>query len=208
MKRILAPIFLLTLLFPTFAIGETMKVGEKIITKDGWSVVRLPDKKEPSQDDWVVKIKGILCKITGMDCPESLDAKDLVKRDGVYFKKRTDIPFTGKVTGKEHGELKKGKKHGPWVKYWDNGQLSSKGNYKDGKKDGPWVTYHNNGQLSEKVTYKDGKWDGPWVSYNKNGQLWNKGTHKDGKRDGPWIYYREKGQLWFKETYKNGVKVE
>ena len=50
MTRILAPILLLVLLFPSFAFGETMRY--------------------------------------------------LVKRDGLYYKKFTHVPFTGKVRGR------------------------------------------------------------------------------------------------------------
>ena len=134
MKRILAPILLLTLLFPAIAFGETMK--------------------------------------------------DLVEREGIYYKKYTDVPFTGKVTGKSQGLFKNGKTHGPWVRYHDNGQFRTKGTFKDGKKDGPWVKYHKNGQLSWKGTFKDGKSDGPWVGYNEDGTVWGllTGTFKDGKK--------------------------
>jgi hypothetical protein len=65
MKRILAPILLLTLLFPALAFGETID--------------------------------------------------DLVKREGIYYKKYTDVPFTGKVTGIYQGSIKNGKKDGPYT---------------------------------------------------------------------------------------------
>ena len=58
---------------------------------------------------------------------------DLVERDGLYYKKFTDVPFTGKITGKEQGSYKNGKRHGDWVTYWDNGRLRRKGKYKNGK---------------------------------------------------------------------------
>ena len=60
--------------------------------------------------------------------------KDLVVMDGLYYKKFTDVPFTGKVTGKDQGSFKDGEKDGPWVSYYYNGQLESKGTYKDGVK--------------------------------------------------------------------------
>ena len=85
---------------------------------------------------------------------ETID--DLVKRDGLYYKKFTDVPFTGKVTGQTQGKLKNGKLHGPWIRYHKNGQLSYKGTYKDGNREGAWVSYHDNGQLWEKGTYKNG----------------------------------------------------
>jgi hypothetical protein len=48
--------------------------------------------------------------------------KDLVEREGLFYKKFSDVPFTGKTTGNEQGSLKNGKKDGPWVYYHDNAQ--------------------------------------------------------------------------------------
>jgi antitoxin component YwqK of YwqJK toxin-antitoxin module len=50
-----------------------------------------------------------------------------------------------------------GKYDGIWEKYWDNGQLHSKGLYKDGKEEGIWEKYRNNGQLISKDLFKDGR---------------------------------------------------
>ena len=85
--------------------------------------------------------------------------KDLVKREGLFYKKFTDVPFTGKVEGEQQGKLKNGKKDGPWVFYWDNGQLNSKGTYKNGKEEGFWVGYNDDGTVNEKYTgtYRNGK---------------------------------------------------
>jgi hypothetical protein len=133
MKRILAPILLLTLLFPSLAQGQSL-------------------------NDWVGKGKGLLCETTGMGCPESVDAKDLVERDGLHYKKFTEAPFTGKTTGEIQGTFRNGKRHGPYVTYYKNGQLYYKGTYKDGKEDGPWVYYNKDGTVWEMMTgtYKNG----------------------------------------------------
>ena len=68
----------------------------------------------------------------------------------------------------------------PWVRYYENGQLMSKGTLKDWKKEGPWVEYHKNGQLKAQGTLKDGKFEGPWVEYNEDGTVNEKysGTFK------------------------------
>ena len=83
--------------------------------------------------------------------------EDLLYRDGFYYKKFSDVPFTGKTTEKIQGSFKDGKKHGPWVYYWGNGQLSSRGTYKDGKKHGTWVYYKEDGTVKDKYigTFKD-----------------------------------------------------
>ena len=58
---------------------------------------------------------------------------ELVERDGLYYPKFSDVPFTGKVTGKSQGYLKNGKEEGDWLSYHDNGQLKSRGTYRNGK---------------------------------------------------------------------------
>ncbi len=88
MNQLLAPILLLTLLFPSIAMGETVK----------WD--------------------------------------DLEERDSLYYKKFTEVPFTGKTTGKIQRSFKNGKTHGPWVGYNKDGTVSEyfTGTYKNGVK--------------------------------------------------------------------------
>ena len=94
---------------------------------------------------------------------EEVTFDDLVNRDGLFYKKDTDIPFSGKVTigGKdpyqEEGTYKKGLREGPFVSFHNNGQLKYKGSYKDGKVEGAWEEYYDKGQLMYKGNYKDGK---------------------------------------------------
>ena len=109
---------------------------------------------------------------------------DFVKRNNLYYKKFTDVPFTGEISGKRNGKFKKGKKDGLWETYYENGQLLFKENYKNGKRDG----------LSE------------W--YLLDGQLSEKGNYKDGKKDGLWEWFNEDGSLKKTETWKNGIKQE
>ena len=113
----------------------------------------------------------------------SVTKYDLVEREGIFYEKVNDVPFTGKITGHEQGSFKNGKKEGIWVWSIASGQLSGKKNYKDGKKEGAWVSFLN-GQLATKGYYKNGKKEGFWINYNENGTV-NKeftGTFKDGKK--------------------------
>ena len=109
---------------------------------------------------------------------DTVKGDDLVKRNGLYYKKHTDVPFTGKE------EI-----------YFKDGQLKSKGYYKDGEKDGLFEHYHGNGRLKSKEHYKDGKDEGVWETYYENGQLKSKGHYKDRKKDGFWEEYYENGVL-------------
>mgnify|MGYP006095191629 CR=1 FL=1 len=109
---------------------------------------------------------------------------DLVKREGLYHEKLTDVPYTGEVTGSEQGSFKNGKKEAAWIGYWSNGQFYYKGTYKNGVPEGAWVSYYENGQLKSKGGYKNHLMEGAWVEYNSDGTVnktWT-GTFKDGEK--------------------------
>ena len=93
---------------------------------------------------------------------------DLVQRDGIYYEKFSDVPFTGEIKGLDRGKLKDGKFQGSWVHYHENGQLWMKGEY-NGLQEGLWVSYWENGQLYSRGHYKNGRKYGQWVFYNDLG---------------------------------------
>ncbi len=72
---------------------------------------------------------------------ETLARTDLVARGGLYYKKFTETPFTGEISGIQNGKFNKGKREGKWVYYHKNGQLGAKGSYKDGEYEGLWEQY-------------------------------------------------------------------
>ena len=116
---------------------------------------------------------------------EVVEWDDLVEREGIYYKKFTTVPFTGKVTSQMlQGQFKNGKEEGSRVWYHDNGQLFGKGDYNNGKREGPWVTYHYDGQLESKGDYKNARREGPWVINHDDGTVikFLTGTYKDGKK--------------------------
>ena len=74
----------------------------------------------------------------------STPSEDLVVRDGLYYKKFSEVPFSGKVTGLRNGSIKNGKAEGEWVVYdWD-GILNEEttGTYKNGVKISDRKTNH------------------------------------------------------------------
>ena len=95
--------------------------------------------------------------LTSISWSKDVDYDDLVKRDGLYYEKFNDEPFTGKTNGRIQGNFKDGKRDGEWSRYLKNGQLSSKEYYKDGKKIGEHFYYNDNGQLIITYIYKDDK---------------------------------------------------
>ena len=91
---------------------------------------------------------------------------DLVERNDRYYEKFTDVPFTGKVTGREQGSFKNGKRDGAWISYHENGQLRFEGKYKNGLKDGAWFSYYKKGLLAGPLEKS------AWVQVHKNGTMW------------------------------------
>ena len=62
---------------------------------------------------------------------ETLTIDDLVERNDLYFKKFTNVPYTGEVSGMANlrftsGKFKNGKRIGEWLTYYEDGQLLEK----------------------------------------------------------------------------------
>ena len=141
---------------------------------------------------------------------EDVSYDDLIKSniDGLYYEKFTDVPFTGEVTGKQQGKIRKGRREGEWLIYHSNGQLEEDVNFKDGKKEGEYLRYSKNGKLYHKGNYKNDKIEGEYLTYYPNGQLWTKCNWKDGKLEGKYLNYYQNGQLKRTEIYKDGELIK
>ena len=98
--------------------------------------------------------------------------ENLVKRDGRWFKKFTEIPFTGQI-----------------IEHHDNGQLKEKGNYRNSELEGEWITYYYNGQLRKKGKWKTRKEEGKWVGFNEDGTVNESMT-------GTFIYGKNISNFW------------
>ena len=136
----------------------------------------------------------------------SLDYKDLSKKDGIYYKKSSNIPFTGNIIGDSKGSFKNGLKEGYWESYWDNGELRVSGYYKNGQRTGIWQGYHPEKKLVFKNNHKDNKKLGSWVHVK---QIMFKGEYINGKKEGTWYWYWLKAGVMKAEPkeYKNGIEI-
>ena len=187
MRHALASLVLALFLFPALALGETIQL-DKMVQR-------------------LLRAHDVVIGAT-------LD--HLVRRDGLYYKKFTNVPFSGLIRGQQQIKFRKGKLHGPLTVYYRNGQLKCNGflttetTIKDIKENKSTICYPGITDLQQ----------GDWVYYHENGQLQSKGTYKDGKRDGSWVFYRENGgedltgatstKYYVHEgsgTYKDGKKI-
>lgn len=162
-----------------------------------------------------------------------LNLFDLDQKEGFFYEKSSDVPFTGEVYGSQTGRLEQGIREGYWknfysdgslsseytfeegdlngvyVGYWKNGELHSKGSYKNDKKEGRWTYHHQkNGEVKLLINFREGQYHGSWKHYHESGNLLEQGHYKNGKKDGRWEYYELDSKEVKVETYKNGVKQE
>ena len=107
---------------------------------------------------------------------------DLIEMDnGLLTEKFSDEPISGKVYGyfgeikplkKVYiGNLRKGKREGKWVFYYQStGTKSYEYNFRNGKRDGLNTEWFENRQKEFEGTYKDGKLNGLRITWFEIGQ--------------------------------------
>ncbi len=150
---------------------------------------------------------------------------DLVKRNGLFYKKFSNQPFSGEVEGfRIHnlegvsstsnffskGKIEKGVTNGLWEYYFNNGNLHTRGKYKNGRRIGKWEFYKNDGKF---LGYGIFDYDGEiingidvLVNNTKKGDLLELKSYSNRKLEGLQEYYYEhSGKLRLRVHVKNGL---
>ena len=153
-----------------------------------------------------IAICALIIPSSALGTMKATKYSDLEERNGIYYERKSQIPFSGKIINSDKvkkftGTFKKGRRHGFWVYSHANGQSKASGKYKDGKYHGHWTWHFPDGKLKSKGPFKDGKFEGYWAAYFSNGQLKWEGVYAQGKKVGPWIYYYSNGQLDERSKY-------
>lgn len=118
-----------------------------------------------------------------------------------YFKSHK-IQMTGTYKSKDMKV-----KHGHFVYYHENGNVSSEGNYLNDKAEGPWTIWHENGKIKSKGKYTEDKLEGAWEYWFDNGGKKSAGTYLKGEREGIWRFWYQTGEKECEESYRKGVIV-
>ena len=118
----------------------------------------------------------------------SIQMDEIVKRDDTFYRKFSNIPFSGHIESyhpngqlKIIGDLSDGKKVGNWIEYYLSGIKKSEGQFANGKKDGPWVYYFLNANIKEKQFFIDGHKDGLWEKFDVHGTVVQTESYQNGK---------------------------
>jgi len=123
--------------------------------------------------------------------------------------------------GKEHGksvymfqrpntveieiEMKKGKRHGDFYRYFENGNLDTYCVYVNDSIEGVETMYTPNGEKRLENTYVHGRKNGPHREYHVNGQIKAEGSFKNDLFDGLWTYYDDRGIIVGEGEFVNGT---
>ena len=142
-----------------------------------------PDESVETQDEKITPKAG-----EPSEKKVSIQMDEIVKRDDTFYRKFSNIPFSGHIESyhpngqlKIIGDLSDGKKVGNWIEYYLSGIKKSEGEFANGKKDGPWVYYFLNATIKEKQFFIDGHKDGLWEKFDVNGTVVQTESYQNGK---------------------------
>lgn len=134
----------------------------------------------------------------------------LNERDGVFYTKDTNKPYSGQVFSlyengqkKEEGTYKDGNRYGFWTFWYENGQKKEKGNFIDSKEEGLWTLWYENGQKKGEGPFKKGQFDGLFTYWYENGQKRVEGPYKEGQGDGLITWWYDNGKKKKEGTVKD-----
>ncbi|MDA7498494.1 toxin-antitoxin system YwqK family antitoxin [Akkermansiaceae bacterium] len=173
---------------------------------------------KPSNNSVTATMKHLLLMafaILTIGCGEKksdgVNVDELEDREGVFYLKLSNTPYTGKSfefheNGNKKSELtlKEGKIDGLLLQWHANGQKKTEVNFKDGKQHGDVRGWHENGQKKSEETWKDGKQHGLAHLYYENGQMEQESNWKDGKGNGLITDWYEDGQKKAEGNWKDG----
>ena len=131
---------------------------------------------------------------------------DLMQKDGIFYVRGTNTPFSGFVEGNESGNFENGIRTGKWTTYFPDQTIKEEGTYLDGFKEGLWKIYHQNGQLWKEGSLVKNNRQGDWYTYDKEGVLIIKGVFENDLQNGQWEYYYSDGTLRLKGKLVEGKR--
>ncbi len=106
---------------------------------------------------------------------------------------------------KAEGEIIEGMRTGHWNFYHEEGYLESEGTiWNDSLYHGETKTYYSNGKLESVALYENNEPHGHYIKYHENGQLKEEGEFIRGAASGIWKCYHENGDFSHAQNYING----
>ncbi len=99
-----------------------------------------------------------------------------------------------------------GIKHGPFVKWDDNGSKRYEANFDNDVLDGRSTTYFPSGDVAERQDYLKGIKSGRWEKWNRDGIKIAEGFYSNGKKSGRFRYWSRHGEPVSEGNFHDEVK--
>ena len=139
-------------------------------------------------------------------CSEStIDRDELVERDGVFYEKFSNKPYSGNTTGRTIGKIAEGNYEGEVLTYHENGQLESQQVVVRGVREGEFRGFDEEGNLELVTLVANGELNGE-ARFYEEGELSEVITYKNGVRHGLYENFSEVSS-YRKGRYENGIKI-
>jgi antitoxin component YwqK of YwqJK toxin-antitoxin module len=99
-------------------------------------------------------------------------------------------------------EYENGKKNGPMVRFWSNGNRHISANFKNGKYHGPVEIFYEDGSLESRSIFYNGKLNGMCMNVTPEG-ITEYTTYVNGKRNGTKMIFASNGTVLKRRFYRN-----
>lgn len=96
--------------------------------------------------------------------------------------------------------------HGPYISYYMNGNIESKGNFSNNETSGVWEFFFETGSLRMRGILKQSANYGMWEYFYESGQKSMEGTINGKNREGVWTMYYENGKVKEVGEYVNNKR--
>ena len=159
---------------------------------------------------WLASVGVIVFSFTACEKPikrkllQAIEQNATEERFGVLYELETGKEVTGYVKSRtETGRVtnlftyKKGKKHGVFLAWHENGRLGQEGYFHNGKEDGLWTTWYKEGGKKWEGHRKQGVKHGSWA-------MWYLGEKIDEGEDG--LALHADGKRKAEGSYDSGIK--
>lgn len=128
----------------------------------------------------------------GAESPvEVISTKDLAPHDGLFYNKKTNKPFTGRVDEfflmqgspkvRVSRHMQEGRLHGLRTQYFNDGKKFIEIEYEDGLKHGRAFNWHRNGEVQWERHFKKDQLDGESIRYDADGNITQHVIYKMGR---------------------------
>ena len=99
-----------------------------------------------------------------------------------------------------------GRRTGPWIEFWPEGETRAEGTYLEGLRDGDWRFFARDGRLEQEGGFQAGLWHGRWIWYHINGSKHRDERYRKGKENGLFTEWSLVGDTLAVGIYERGKK--